>query len=421
MAAGLGIGCDNAEEFPFGEEQTFPEDSAPRYFGKLQTTSDSPTTLEDGTLVYEFDPSVPAEPLPTGSGNEADFPDSAGRGPSCLYGAPYRVLAQRGPEDGPNNLAIQLQGGGGNCFVDDQFPCLIGSVEAASTWPVANDLRFTQSNEEANPLTHDWDRIFMPNCDYSLYSSDTNAAPHQGNRPEEERYFRGVQNFTAGMQIAKEINPNPDKVLLTGPLGGGYAAVVNTPIVAAIFPDADIYVYSEGGSLMGIFSPDDCETEDLTCVTPDGEAEVCACTSEEFLANAVDDFNANFYIPDECEPGCLADGTLWKAAGTYVNLNNENRTLRLGVSTSIENIVIGTLFLEFGNAELPVYGAAFLAAFNQFEEDTAASTGAGFIANGTSSISGNEASIGGVTLETWLQDMVSNEESWDTVEGDLDD
>jgi hypothetical protein len=414
------VACDDAEEFQT-DSAGFPEDSPARYFGKLQTVSGAPTISGD-TELYEFRQDVPAEPIPADVSPGDPTVPAIGRGPSCLTGEPYRVLAQRGSGEGSNNLLIQTDEGGA-CFVNNEIEdnCLITSLEAATAWPTGGEYVFLSPSEEDNPLTHDWNRVFLPACDGSLYAGDTNALPATGRGEDEFRYYRGSQNFTAGMQIAKQMVPNPDKIFITGYIGGAYGAVINTAMAVKVFPEADIYVYTASGSLMAnrvtctcpeeICPPDD---EDCTCTSSE---EVCE-PDPDFLQRAVEDYNAEYYIPDVCGEDCLDNGSLYRAASSLINAANDegNRKLRAALATSVSNFVVVNIFLKFTTTELlNAYVESFYDAFNEFEDNIPEGTGAAFLLDGSSSVEGYDAEIGEITLEQWLTDFLNDAPGWSTV------
>lgn len=395
--------CDNAVDYPQSELPTFDENSAARYFGKLQVEDGFPQQLDDGTLIYQFKRNVPAEALPSGASPGAASVPAIGRGPACWKGAPYNVLVQEGPSQGPNNLLIETEGGGA-CFVDAQNAgdCLSPSDEAARAWPTGNDTTFVSDNPAVNPFTNNWDRVYLPYCDNSLYSSDTNAVPAFGEAAGEFRYYRGNQNFAAGLQIAKQLNPNPDKILLSGFLGGGYGVVINIPFVREVFPDADIYIFSDGGTLVGDRNGD-----------------------PGFLARAVADYNAEFYIPEECED-CLAGGTLFPSAAAFINRSNENGRIRLALATGIENFTIATLFLQYDGDTIETYIDEFVNALLDLDESTEPNEFAAYLADGSRSTVSQIASqqsvsskfdivIDGVRFGDWLADFLDSNSDWETV------
>lgn len=399
-SVGVFSACDGAVDFPTDPSITFADDSPARYFGKLVLADETPERLDDGTEIYTFRSDLPAERLPASASAGDDSVPKIGRGPACLYGDPYRVLVQRGTEGQSNNLVIETAGDGA-CFVDAPNPddCIIARETASNTWPTGSLNTFLSSEESVNPVTNDWDRIYLSYCDYSLYAADTNAGPvANGTR---DRYYRGAQNFTAGLQIAKRINPNPDKILISGAIAGGYGAVVNTPAVVAVFPDADIYVFSDSGSLIGVRNGD-----------------------QNFLAEAVDDFNASYAIPESCGPDCLSNGTLVSAAIAFVGDATERRGIRLALATTVNNFIVGTLFLQYD--DIDDFADLLISEITRAEASFAGPQLGAFLlpgSGGTLSDVAREQGVAtkfdivldGVRLGDWIDDFLNNDPDWDTV------
>lgn len=394
--------CDNAVDFPMDELPTFDENSPARYFGRLEVEEGFPQQLDDGTLRYQFKRDVPAERIPASVSPGAESVPAIGRGPACWKGAPYNVLVQKGPADKPNNLLIETEGGGA-CFVDAPTPgdCLSPRDEAARAWPTGDDTTFTSDDATVNPFTSNWDRVYLPYCDSSLYTSDTNALPAGGDAADAYRYFRGNQNFAAGLQVAKSLNPNPDKVVLSGYSGGGYGVVINIPMVRQVFPDADIYVYSDGGTLVG---------------DRNGEP--------GFLESAVEDYNASYYLPDDCDD-CLADGTLFGAVVEFIERNDPDTELRVALATSLKNLTIATLFLQY-SSNIEDYVDVFVNALLDVEDADPSDNFAAYIIDGNRSTMSAIASqqgvsskfdvvIDGVRFGDWIEDFLDSDSAWETV------
>lgn len=394
--------CDNSVDFPTDADLVFSDDSSARYFGKMVLADETPKQLSDGTEVYTFRSDLPAERLPLSASPGDESIPTIGRGPACLYGDSYRVLVQRGAEGQSNNLVIETDGDGA-CFVDapEAADCFAPRETATSIWPTSALNTFLSPDPSRNPFTSDWNRIYLPYCDYSLFAGDTNAGPTGSDSRQRPRYYRGTQNFTAGLQIAKRLNPNPDKILISGAIAGGYGAVINTPSVAAVFPDSDIYVFSDSGALIAV---------------RDGDA--------GFLETAMNDYNASYYIPESCGDDCLSRGTLVTAAISFVGESSERQGIRLALATTTENRIVGSVFLQYD--DIADFAALLIEEVTRAEASFAGPQLGAFLIPGSlgtlSDVAREQGAsskfdiiLDGVRLGDWIDGFLNDDPDWDTI------
>jgi hypothetical protein len=158
-------------------------------------------------------------------------------GPACITGDEYAVYTKAGD---PDKLLIFLQGGGAcwglfyncNLLAEDQAP------PQQPPFPGVFD-----SGDPGNPFA-DYSVVYMPYCDGSAFSgdNDVNDASWQahvegslglppGTGPE-TRYHRGVQNQSAGMDVAAEMFPRARQVTVMGHSAGGVGVAGFTPFLA---------------------------------------------------------------------------------------------------------------------------------------------------------------------------------------------
>jgi len=179
------------------------------------------TNVNDGSVVYDFDPND---------------------GPICLRGAPFNASVL---DQGSDNLLIYLQGGGA-CV------SIICQATVAATPRGVPKLGVLDVTDTDNPVAS-WNIVYVPYCDGSVFSGDndfTSDTDMQGTR-----YHRGLRNFSAALDLATEHFPNPKKVLLAGSSAGGWGTVYHRALVRHVYPDAQMSVFDDSGIGFSVNSP----------------------------------------------------------------------------------------------------------------------------------------------------------------------
>ena len=178
-----------------------------KYTGEF--TPVASTDVGDGWVKHTFDP-------------------DGGDGPICIAGTPFSAFSKDNDSD---NLLIMLQGGGA-CWQDFYFCNILAEDQApppppAGIWAEGFD---TGSEFIPNPLT-DWDIVYMPYCDGSVFTGDNDVVdPNFPFGPV--RFHRGLRNVTAGIDLAKAMFPHKARIMVAGSSAGGVGAASLTPFLA---------------------------------------------------------------------------------------------------------------------------------------------------------------------------------------------
>jgi len=178
-----------------------------KYMGEF--TPIASTDVGDGWTKHTFDP-------------------DAGAGPICIAGTPFSAFTQDNDSD---NLLIMLQGGGA-CWQDFYFCNILAEDQEPPPPPVGiwADEFDTGSEVVPNPLA-DWDIVYMPYCDGSVFTGDNDVVdPNFPFGPV--RFHRGLRNVTAGIDLAKAMFPNKARIMVAGSSAGGVGAASLTPFLA---------------------------------------------------------------------------------------------------------------------------------------------------------------------------------------------
>ena len=102
-----------------------------------------------------------------------------------------------------------------------------------------------------NPIA-DWDVLYLPYCDGSLFAGDvdrvlpTSVLVEDG-PIESMGYQRGLQNLTAALDVGLAEFPNPSRILLTGVSGGAFGTIAALPLVRFYYPETEILVFNDSG------------------------------------------------------------------------------------------------------------------------------------------------------------------------------
>ena len=319
-----------------------------------------------------------------------DDPAAEPRGPLCLRGTEYTVDVREGSSDA---LVIFLQGGGA-CW-----PELCQAFEETNSLPPSGIL-----NPElaGNPVA-DWDVLYLPYCDGSLFAGDVdrmlpNSIIGGGEPGESMGYQRGLQNLTAALDVGLERFPNPSRILLTGVSGGAFGTIVALPLVRYYYPDTEIIVFNDSG--VGIAKEGDPDFVDetllagwnATSMVPDSCAE---CTSNGHVTRLIE---WQLTADDDFTMSALSFSADAVIAVTFLQINPASFTTSLLAETERTT----TTFEERYKRYIPA-GSAHTALLRE------TSDGGG----GGIQIGSLETEIGGVTVLDWFSAHVDGTEAWD--------
>jgi hypothetical protein len=154
-------------------------------------------------------------------------PDHEGDGPMCIAGTPYSVFTKAGD---PDKLLIFMQGGGAcwqnfyfcNILSEDQEP----PAPPVGIWSETSDFN---TGDLENPLA-DYSIVYMPYCDGSVFTGDKDVV--DANFPfGPVRFHRGLENASAGVDMAKATFPDAKRIVVAGSSAGGVGAASFTPLL----------------------------------------------------------------------------------------------------------------------------------------------------------------------------------------------
>jgi hypothetical protein len=178
-----------------------------KYTGEF--TPVASTDVGDGWVKHTFDP-------------------DGGDGPICIAGTPFSAFSKDNDSD---NLLIMLQGGGA-CWQDFYICNILAEDQAPPPPPVGIWAEGFDTGSEfiPNPLA-DWDIVYMPYCDGSVFTGDNDVLdPNFPFGPV--RFHRGLRNVTAGIDLAKAMFPHKARIMVAGSSAGGVGAASLTPFLA---------------------------------------------------------------------------------------------------------------------------------------------------------------------------------------------
>ena len=259
------------------------------YLGAAQVAS---SVEAQGVVTYTFDPAS---------------------GPVCLKGDPYRIAIR---DQGSEDLFIFLQGGGA-CWSDF---CL--AITTAP--PGIPTLDILNPRKTTNPM-RSMSTVYFPYCDGSLFAG-TGEHDDDGDGTA-DRIQHGLQNLSAGLDIAKAQFPNPRRIIFAGSSGGSYGTIVATILVRAQWPGVELLVIQDSGA--GIGKPDD----------------------TVFIQQLAGELGFGQWIPASCAD-CLGNGHVTRLIDWALARDPQ---LSIAVFTAYEDLVISDIFLNIGG---PAYRRA---------------------------------------------------------------
>ena len=338
------------------------------------TGSDDPfNELREAGLDDYFGRFPPTASEDRGDYTQYEWAPNIAEGPMCYTGEPFRMATRPGTS-ASDELIIYLQGGGA-CWstLCQAFTSAPEGIPEAGL--LARDL-------EGNP-TADWDVAYVNYCDGSVFTGDNDIDDDDDG--EIDRYHRGLQNFSASLDVIKVDFPNPSRVVLVGASAGAYGTIWGATLVRTTYPDVDMVVVADAG--LGLGKPDDVS----------------------FITGVLGEWNINRLIPESCE-NCTADGH----ATQFVEwvLERDPKILYLGIS-SLQDVVIGTIFLGLGG---PGYEAVLLEETAEAEADSPGQYFSYLFPGDTHTVVGGNNSLtltqqNGITVSAWLSAHLSGDSS----------
>ncbi|MEM7762519.1 MAG: pectin acetylesterase-family hydrolase [Pseudomonadota bacterium] len=294
--------------------------------------------------------------------------DGSSGGPMCFTGNTFGMSTRDGTG---SELMIFLQGGG----VCSPNGC--EAVEAAEPL-VPPNFGILSALDASNP-TSDFNVAYLPYCDGSLWMGDREV--DSDGDGSSDRFFRGVQNLSASLDVIVRAYPAPSKILLTGNSAGGFGTHPALPLVRKLYPDVPIDLVNDSG--VGI--------------------------SREGAQDILNDYwNAWHFYPGSCETCIGDDGNLTDYHRYQLA---EDANMRMGfISTKRDAVVT----VDSGSLDQDTFERELLAAIaelneaypNRFQSLIADGEGHTFL------IRNFDQAIAGITVRQWMADMLSQSDNW---------
>ena len=338
----------NGSASPFSSEPPFQalyDQGVDRYLGIF--TPMTSQTLEGGVIEHSF-----------GSGD----------GPLCYTGNEFSMSTRDG---GSDKLLIFLQGGGA-----------CGPTACAAV-PVGLPLfnaGILEAGNPANPAT-DFDLGYVPYCDGTLFTGDRDV--DSDGDGSNDRFFRGIQNLSASLDIIVSTYPAPSRILLAGNSAGGSGVHYALPLVRKLYPEVPIELVNDSG--VGILRPG----------------------TQEVLNNY---WNSAVFFPASCDSCIGDDGNL---TGYHTYQLAEDKNVRMGyISSTGDDVITGQSGIDpaIFEAELREAVAELEAAYPDRFRSLISDTD-----EHTYVIKQFDFGIGDTTVRQWVTDMLALSEDWVSV------
>ncbi|TPV33280.1 vtpJ-therm [Paucihalobacter ruber] len=316
-----------------------------RYLGTFTPTSTSITA--PGITEYFF-----------------EIPD----GPICYTGNEFSMFTRDGSS---NNLLIFLNGGG---FCN---PIACAAVEDGIPLVPFGIL----SPADPQSPTSNFNLGYVPYCDGSAMIGDVDVDSNGDGI--DDRFFRGVQNLSASLDVIADRYPMPDKIVLAGNSAGGFAVHHALPLVRKLYPDVAIDVINDSGT--GIINP------------------------SGWLMN-LDYWNGGSFYPNSCTDCIGTDGNLTEYH-KYQLLQDPN--IRMAYISSKQDDTFAQLTQGGGAA----FEEQLLAAANELKSEFPERFNS-LIPNGTDHtfiIRDYIFEVSNTNVRSWISDMINNNNNWISV------
>jgi len=210
-------------------------------------TAKSSEDIGNGWTKHTFDPQNRPTNLRGGENGDRRM-----AGPICISGTPYSVFSRRGSD--PSRLLIFFQGGGA-CW-SNFYHCTVDiDGQEPSFWSSQGGV--WDDNNPSNPF-RTYNIVYMPYCDGSCWVGDKDVKDFAFPARDKTggwRYHRGLQNQSAGLNVAKTLFPDVGKITLAGSSAGGIGVSTFAPfLVRFLFGNTiELTVFNDAGPIM--FNP----------------------------------------------------------------------------------------------------------------------------------------------------------------------
>ena len=298
-------------------------------------------------------------------GNVVKYQFGGGDGPLCFTGNEFAMYTRDGESE---ELMIFLQGGGA---------CGLTSCEAVDFPLPLVSLGILDPRNTANPAAN-FDLGYIPYCDGTLFSGDKDVDSNGDG--SNDRFFRGIQNLSAALDVIASTYSSPNRILLAGNSAGGLGVHYALPLARKLYPEVPIDLVNDSG--IGIQQPG----------------------AQEGL---IDYWNSGGFFPASCSSCIGDDGNL---TNYYKYQLAEDKNVRMGfISSTRDEVVIGRTMIDAAEFEAQLIAAmaeleqAYPDRFRSLISDTDEHT---FI------IKQFGFAVGDTTVLQWVTDMLSESDGW---------
>ncbi len=289
----------------------------------------------------------------------------SGDGPLCYTGNEFGMSTRDGLSD---ELLIFLQGGGA---------CGPTSCTAVDVGLPLFNLGILEAGNSANPAT-DFDVGYIPYCDGTLFTGDRDL--DSDGDGSNDRFFRGIQNLSASLDVIVRSYPTPTRILLVGNSAGGFGVHYALPLVRKLYPDVPIELVNDSG--VGIQQPG----------------------TQQILNNY---WNSARFFPASCST-CVGDDGNLTDYHKYQLAQDEK--LRVGfISSARDEVIVGRSTIDGAvfEAELVEAVAELEAAYPDRFRSLISDTD-----EHTYIIKQFDFPIGDTSVRHWITDMLSLSDEW---------
>ena len=184
--------------------------------------------VQSGMTQYlgRFTPAISSD-VGDGWSKHTYAPNFIGDGPLCIAGTPYSVFTKA---KDPEKLLVFMQGGGA-CWQDFYFCNILSEDQEPPAPPfgIWSDTSDFNTGDLENPLA-DYSVVYMPYCDGSVFIGDRDVVdPNFPFGPV--RFHRGLENASAGVDMAKAMFPDAKRIVVAGSSAGGVGGASFAPFL----------------------------------------------------------------------------------------------------------------------------------------------------------------------------------------------
>jgi hypothetical protein len=275
--------------------------------------------------------------------------------------------------DGSSNNLLIFLNGGGFC---SPFSCEGAVEEGIPLIPFG----ILSSSDPASP-TVNYDLGYVPYCDGTAMSGD-NEVDSNGDGVN-DRFFKGVQNLSAALDVIVKEYPSPDKIVLAGNSAGGFAVHMALPLVRKLYPEVSIDIINDSGIGIG---------------NPGG------------MQRNIEYWNSESFYPSSCTDCIGADGNLTELHKYQLS---QDPNIRMAYISSKQDATFAAIIQGGGET----YEAELIESANELKEEFPDRFNY-LIADGdghTFIIREYTFQIGETTVRDWLTDMLNESDVWTSV------